>query len=530
MRWGRVIAGAVACCALGTAPAQAAKSCDEPAADWQRATPAEAGLDAAKLQDAMDYGSSQSSFAVRVYRHGCLVGEDRLASQNRNSTYESWSMAKSVTALVFGRAMQLGLVSPDDPVGSLVPEADQAHGQITLLDLLTMTSGLHWNGFRDYNIFTMPDRVRDALTLEVVHPPGTYFEYAQSAVSLLAEAVGRGAALDFGEFAQRDLMDHLQIERGTWHWQRDRAGHVAGFYGVNMRPDDFGRLGELMRRGGVWRGHRLLSEEFVRRAVEPSATNGCYGWLIWVNAGAPCIGPTIQSRPVSQNRDMPDLPVDLYRFSGLFGQLVTVFPTQGIVVVRTGQDPGVAPTGGQSWEHGLYVRILGAITDQEVTPAGDAPAGTTDDPDADYGFQNSLREPDQYSKGTQQDPLPPAGPRRARAPLVLPAHKRVGRTGNISIGIRCPVNWPSGEPGCRGTAALAGARRSLAYDVAPGETRLVRFRLTKARLAALRREGAASLEATATNDDAAGGATQTRAIDVTKPLPPKKKRRARRRG
>ena len=54
-----------------------------------------------------------------------------------------------------------------------------------------MTSGLKWNGFRDYNIFTMPDRVRDALTLESVKPPGTYFEYAQSPVSLLAEIIGR---------------------------------------------------------------------------------------------------------------------------------------------------------------------------------------------------------------------------------------------------------------------------------------------------------------------------------------------------
>ena len=36
-------------------------------------------MDAAKLQDAIDYGTTQASFAIRVYRDGCLVGEDRLA-------------------------------------------------------------------------------------------------------------------------------------------------------------------------------------------------------------------------------------------------------------------------------------------------------------------------------------------------------------------------------------------------------------------------------------------------------------------
>ena len=328
-------------------PAAAAKQCAEPGAEWERATPEEAGMDAAGLQDALDYGSSEASYAIRVFRHGCLVGEDRFASSNRNSRYESWSMAKSVTALGFGRAMALRLVSPEDPIGSLLPEADKPHGAITAHDLLTMTSGLRWNGFRDYNIFTMQDRVHDALTLEVAHPPGTYFEYAQSAVALLAEAAGRSAGEDFQAFIQRELMDPLGIPAGAWDWSRDPAGHVQGFYGVQMRVEDFGRLGELLRRGGVWRGRRLLSRRFVREAIAPSPTNGCYGWLIWVNSGVPCIGPTISARTVAHSRDFPTLPRDMYSFSGLFGQRVTVFPSLGLMVVRTGQDPGVIPGTGR---------------------------------------------------------------------------------------------------------------------------------------------------------------------------------------
>ena len=80
------ICAAVAAGVLGAAasPAAAAVSCPEPGQDWQRATPAQAGMDAAKLQDAMDYGSTQLSFAVRVYRRGCLVAEDRSAPARRN--------------------------------------------------------------------------------------------------------------------------------------------------------------------------------------------------------------------------------------------------------------------------------------------------------------------------------------------------------------------------------------------------------------------------------------------------------------
>jgi CubicO group peptidase (beta-lactamase class C family) len=158
----------------------------------------------------------------------------------------------------------------------------------------------------------MQDRVRDALTLEPVHPPGTYFEYAQSTVTLLAEAVGRSAGEDIQAFAQRELMDPLGIPADAWGWGRDPAGHVQGFFAVAMRPDDYGRLGELLRRDGLWRGRRLLSRRFVSEAITPSKTNGCYGWLIWVNAGTPCIGPTVTERPVSATRDFPELPADMW--------------------------------------------------------------------------------------------------------------------------------------------------------------------------------------------------------------------------
>lgn len=503
-------------CAFAASPAHAATSCDEPGRDWQRATPADAGMDADKLQAALDYGTSQLGFAVRVYRHGCLVGEDRMADVNRNARYESWSMAKSVTSLVFGRAMTLGLISPDDPVGSLVPEADGAHGRITMRDLLTMTSGLRWNGFRDYNIFTMRDRIVDALTLDVVREPGTYYEYAQSAVSLLAEAVARATGMDFERFAKRELTGRLGIRDASWYWARDKAGHPGGFYGVNMRPDDFGRLGELLRRGGVWRGERLLSREYVRRAVEPTETNGCYGWLIWVNSGAPCIGPRITDRPVSDGRNFPDLPADMYHFSGLFGQLVTVFPSQGIVIARLGQDPGLVNfAGGAGWEHGLYTRVLGAVTDQQIEAPGDPQTFDPDRSNPDAGFQDALREPDQYSKGVVQDDLPPAGPERARAPQIDLTGRRVSSRGVVAVRIACPPIWPGrSDRRCSGEAMLEGAAAPVGYSVAAGSDRVLRFRLRAGSLRSLSRRGGRELTLVAASADAAGGFSTSRTLMV----------------
>jgi hypothetical protein len=160
-----------------------------------------------------------------------------------------------------------------------------------------------------------------------------------------------------------------------------------------------------------------------------------------------------------------------------------VFPSQELLIVRTGQDPSLAFAGGADWEHGLYKRVLDSIVDGSVPPPPEPPRVNDERTNPDYGFQTSLREPDQYSKGVSQDPLPPMGPRRARAARLAPGRKRAGRRGVVVVRLACPARWLSPtEPVCTGRARLTGARHALAYRVAPGERRALRFRLRRARL------------------------------------------------
>jgi hypothetical protein len=247
----------------------------------------------------------------------------------------------------------------------------------------------------------------------------------------------------------------------------------------------------------------------VREAVAPSRTNGCYGWLIWVNAGKPCIGVTIQDRPVSETRDMPALPADMYRFSGLFGQLVTVFPSQGIVVVRTGQDPGLVNfSGGTGWEQQLYEKVLASVTDQTVEKPGDAPDSPgAERTNADYGFQTAIQEPDRFQQGANPDPLPPAGPKRARAAQLGLIRATVGRTGVVAVRVSCPPR--GGTEGCAGRARLDGARKRFAYSIPAGSSRTLRFKLGTKQRRQLRRGRELNLAAVALNR-ADGGSTITR--------------------
>ena len=313
--------------------------------------------------------------------------------------------------------------------------------------------------------------------MPVAKKPGTYWEYSQSGPALVAEATQNAVGEDFQAYGQRELLEPLGIEPGTWRWQRDSAGHTQGFFGVHMVPDDFARLGELMRRGGVWRGQRLLSRRFIRESVAPIPQNGCYAWFIWVNAAKPCVGPRVVDRPVRDQRNFPTLPADVYQFAGLFGQLVTVFPSQGLVVARFGQDSG-SIAGGAAWEEEFYRRVLGSITDQAIEmPKPKPDAGEVSREDVDRGFFESFQHPEQYGGGQSPPPLPPAGPARARATLIELRGRRPGPRDTVKVKLHCPRAWPSGlRPRCAGKARLTGAA-ARRYRVKAGRERTVRFHL-----------------------------------------------------
>ena len=317
----------------------------------------------------------------------------------------------------------------------------------------------------------MRDRLRDGLTVPFDKTPGTYYEYSQSGPALPAESVQRAVGEDFQAYAQRELFGPLGIERHNWFWRRDQVGHTQGFFGLNMSADDFGRLGDLLRRGGLWRGRRLLLPSFIRQALSASRTNGCYGWLIWINSRKPCVGPRVSGRPVSGSRDFPTLPPDLYRFSGLFGQIVSVFPSQDVMVVRTGQEstPGV-----------LGRRRAGSRGCTSGCSARSPTSASRGEPDAERPRpRDARRRPRLPDRRLQPRPVPardrpaaaaarraPARPRDADAPA---SGRAPACAGLVTVRLACPARWPGGPAGrCFGPGHARGRAGGAQLRHRPG--------------------------------------------------------------
>ncbi|MEX2193978.1 MAG: serine hydrolase [Thermoleophilaceae bacterium] len=371
--------------ALPAAAAQA-RECPDPAGSqpFEQAAPDDLGLDPAAVRDAIGFATTRSALSVRVYRHGCLAGASVLDPLTEDVPNDVWSTTKAVVSLLTGRATTLGLLDIDDPIGEYLPDwpgVDAEHRAITIRHLLTETSGLRFSWTPE--LAGLPaDSVRYTLALPFEHQPGTWFEYAQFTLTLLAYVVERAVGEDLQAFAQRELFGPLGIDRRDWFWERERAGHTAGWAHLHLAPADLARIGALMLSGGTWRRERLLDAAWLEEAHTPTAPNPAYGFAIWTNAGGGAVTPSLPSRKVVEGPRslVKSAPADLYLSIGFQDQLVMVIPSLDMVIVRTGTfgnvslDPQTLVTANTGdWMHEFFRILMRGVRDADIPDPGPLP-------------------------------------------------------------------------------------------------------------------------------------------------------------
>ncbi|MGE4425196.1 MAG: serine hydrolase domain-containing protein [Solirubrobacteraceae bacterium] len=455
--------------AAGPAPGM---RCAEPGAggDLPTAEPEAMGVDGPSLRRDIATIAQQHRGSYIVYRYGCKVAETH--THGADAPWESWSAAKSVLSLAVGRAIQQGRLTLDDRVGAIVPEADREHGDLTIRRIMQMNTGLHWNFLRDYNVLGFDDHVRNALTLEFDHAPGTYFEYAQVPLSLLAEIVSRATGVRYPEYVRREVLSPLGINGAQVGINVDRMGNADAFWGIRTQARNWGRIGQAMLLKGVWHGSRLFDQDWMAEVPRATPTNGCYGLLFWTNAGDSCTNPRILSRETTAAPYASFAPRDAFRISGLGDQTVWIVPSQGLVVVRFGPETGGA---GEA----LLAASLRAIRSPARLDVTDVPPTDPSEVEAEQNIVSSLLDlPSLLAFAQAPPPLGAAGPKRARTTQIATRALRLDPDGGLTVPLRCP---PVAQLPCAGTLSartmgdgatdVGAARFSLAAGRS-GEVRL----------------------------------------------------------
>ena len=350
------------------------------------------GFDQARLDAAIQFGTRLLSTSIRVYRHGCLAGASGLDPASAYVPQPLFSGSKSVLALSVGRAVTLGYLRLDDPIGQYLPEADAAHGAITVRQLLNQTSGLQLV-VADEAAALATDPVQYTLALPFWYQPGTEFMYAQNTLTTLARVLERATGQDYQTFTQQELMGRIGIPRNHWVALRDRSGNTFVWGGLLMRPDDEARLGHLMLHKGKWGGEQLISPSYMNQATTGTAANPAHGFLLWLNSGDHYKASVIGRPHLVQQPMLPGSPPDTFGAMGALGQMTIVVPSRDLVFVRNGGPGGGAETVEGKDYHELVRQVIAAVNDmpQNTDPGPYTYPAATSPLDL-VGFDNEIAD------------------------------------------------------------------------------------------------------------------------------------------
>jgi CubicO group peptidase (beta-lactamase class C family) len=268
-----------------------------PGTGFPRSTPEAEGVDSAGVL-ALVGDLEQKVDAVHslvLVRHGKVVAEGWWAPYAREDTHVLYSVTKSFTATAVGIAAAEGLLSLNDRVISFFPDlapAEQSDNlkAMRVRDLLRMNSG-HQNDTIDrLRTHTDGQWRRAFLALPVENKPGTRFVYNSGGSYMLAAIVQKVSGQTVEAFLTPRLFEPLGIDRHPWALSDE--GVALGDGGLSLTTEDLAKFGQLYLQKGMWRGRRLLTEQWVEAATALETSNGGdpdsnwdagYGYQFWRN-------------------------------------------------------------------------------------------------------------------------------------------------------------------------------------------------------------------------------------------------------
>jgi CubicO group peptidase (beta-lactamase class C family) len=342
--------------------------------DWAAISPAEAGLDPAKLEAFRSSLAAHGTTGMLVIRRGRIALEWYAPGWNAGRQHGTASMAK---ALVGGMSLALaindGLISPDDPASKYIADwkSDPVKSKITIRQLATHTSGISdaeqdeiphdqlpgWKG--DFWKRT-PDPFSIALRqAPVLFEPGTRNAYSNPGMAALSYAIT--AALKGGDIRtllKERVLDPLGVPEQAWSIGYGRAYEVDGLKlyanwgGGSFTARAAARVGQLMMLQGRWNGRELIRRDVVRKsltdqgmppparsAANPAPASG----LAWY---------------VNADGVWPAAPRDAFAGAGASHQFIMAVPSLDLVVVRNGDALGNTAAGFWGPIYDLVVKPL----------------------------------------------------------------------------------------------------------------------------------------------------------------------------
>jgi len=323
-----------------------------PGNTWEARTAQELNLNEEQLDKLFELTfNDQATMGAVLIKDGYIVKEQYADGFDQNSYGTSWSTAKSFYAALIGISLDRGEInSLDDPISKYVKEYDTSEKKdITIRQILNMTSGLEFPSHEHEKMFFEDDHMEYALKVDVESEPGAKFEYNNVNSMLMAEilrnATGKTAKtlIDERIFSKIGLDDYIAWE--------DSAGNTLTYCCLDMSARDYSRFGLLFSRDGNWNGEKIISKDYVDESLKLYwGSTPSMGWI-----HSDTRGYSLQWW-VSKYDDQ----AKIYNTSGKFGQFVFIDKERDIIFTRITK---YYPTSGEVQNFGplRFLKFLGSV-------------------------------------------------------------------------------------------------------------------------------------------------------------------------
>jgi hypothetical protein len=262
--------------------------------------------------------------AFVVIRNGKIIHEQYWNGYNQLSQTNSFSMAKAVTVMLLGKALEEGIIpSIDEKLSDFYSEFNNKPfgNEVTLKNLAQMESGLDWD--ENYNNPFLPNAkayygkslVKAVFSRKFKEKPGVRFEYQSGSTQLLGFALRKALNKPLASYLSEKFWVPLGMEQNA-KWSTDDYGMEKTYCCIHSNARDFAKLGQLFLNDGKAGDQQILNADFIEQMRTPTEkSENIYGMGLWINH---------------------DNPVKHYYFLGLQGQYIIMVPEHNIVIVKTG--------------------------------------------------------------------------------------------------------------------------------------------------------------------------------------------------
>jgi CubicO group peptidase (beta-lactamase class C family) len=280
-----------------------------------------------------EYMAAYRVSGLLVLKDGKIVMEKYALGRKASDRWTSFSVAKSVTSTLVGAAIQDGSIkSINDPVTKYVTDLKgSAYEGVSVRQMLMMSSGVKWNeDYTDPNsdVAKAGDKVTEPGVNPMVsylrklpraHEPGTTWHYNTGETDLVGVLVSKATGKTLAQYASEKIWRPYGMEQDG-AWMTDPGGQERGGCCISMTLRDYARMGLFVTGGGVAHGKRIVPIGWVAAATKREIDNGTpapggYGYFWWIR------------------------PNGAYEAVGIFGQAITTFPKDHLIIVQNSAWP-----------------------------------------------------------------------------------------------------------------------------------------------------------------------------------------------